>query len=1003
VSDLPSPSPSLEWVHAVAGLSRRFRTWLDKACKNYGDFLDFKAVVDNVLRRERLEELPSDERDKFIDALEEYDKVEEGLTKFVKLKGFVDFVSITDENLIKWVGDEIVSLGYCGFRERSSQYWLWDLKAEKLPYEHEKKVTDVFAFYGLETRLVVYGLRVPSQEQAESWLLEFLENVKKWPRDRLVWLIRNVYPLTDDTGGFWTVVRKVVEVESLRDVWEDIIEDWKSDVESALKKMPEFEVLKTVLASEWEAEKYLRGLAEDLEEEFLDKYGMVTADKERVKEEFYDRAVELLRERVAPEERLREVYEQIKPLVRLELVELTRAGLWKAIRWLFLHPTMELEAFASTHVFPLGFTTEEAREIALKIAEKVTRIVLRPPPPPIEHVKVLILQSVPQFVGADMKIYGPYSPGEIREMPKNNAEVLVKQGLVTYELVPPAPPTIRAYWGTSPRGLPALWVEVYVEGNLKVRGHLEVRRETREILERIINDKIRGSIVEAGLSEDILLVDPLLKLTTDLVKTLLETAPPEVLALPFEVVGSDHTHDMLVAEGWKPIISIPRLEEALKALGKGGHSTPELALEMAKRDYRPEVYDLKVVKHYALQGEFPYTVFVKSKVPPLPPPPERVSREEFYRAFDEALFEWIPHAIEGHKPGLAGRLHYEAPEFEAETLAKFSMDTVLTKWENVIAKEKEEVYGRYSHFAETAPEHAKRILGDVPERARHLAYSLVDKTDAQLFEEAKAKARVPPPELPTEEIERLRRVMRVKTDELGLEWSPQVWDSFWREYQARARELWATRRVSYLEEEIADVLKVVAPPPAIPKPRVVPPKEVPVAAPPEFFVEPIEVPKEPISPMPFPRSPATEERERLWRAFMYEMSRIGQDPYRWREAFRMHVLDRPYRLWGDLISNFKGFVEAVRTGREYRLLPLITLPMPWREEEEQRKYDAILHFIATKLYPSMDELVHALFTYGMEVTEDDVKKAVKRGYAEKNVWFTSVSKEDLESLVGEKL
>jgi hypothetical protein len=97
---------------------------------------------------------------------------------------------------------------------------------------------------------------------------------------------------------------------------------------------------------------------------------------------------------------------------------------------------------------------------------------------------------------------------------------------------PPALPTVRAYWGTSPRGLPALWVEVYVEGKLKVRGHLEVRRETREILERIINEKIKDSIVDAGLPEDILLVDPLLKVTTDLVKTLLETAPPEVLAPP---------------------------------------------------------------------------------------------------------------------------------------------------------------------------------------------------------------------------------------------------------------------------------------------------------------------------------------------------------------------------------------------------------------------------------------------------------------------------------------
>jgi len=564
------PSPSLEWVHASAGLSRRFRTWFDKACKNYGELLELGGVVANVLRRERREELTGEERTKFTDALMEYGKLEDGLSKFAKLKSFTDFVSFTDENLIKWVGDEILSLGYCGFRERSSQYWLGDYRAEKLPYEH--KVREVFAFYGLETRLQIYGLRIPSQEQAESWLFEFLENIKKWPRERLVWLIRNRYPLTDDTGGFWAVVRKIVELQSLKDVWDDFLSDWHSTVQGELKKMPQFEVLKTVLLSEWEAGNYVRDVVDEVKKELVEKYAERVADPDDVKSEFLARAKEVFLQRVTPESKIIEAYEEVKSLVPAEKLELTKAGLAKAIRWAFLHPQISLETFASGQVFPLGFTTEQAREIATKIFEKV---------------------------------------------PKK----------------PVVAPSIRAYWGTSPRGLPALWVEVYVEGKLKVRGHLEVRRETRETLEKIVNDKIKGSVVDAGLPEDILLVDPLLKETTDLVKTLLETAPPEVLAPPIKVtsIGSDYVHDSLVAEGWKPIISIPRLEEALKALGTGGHSTPELALEVAKREYSPEVYEFKVVKHYALHGEFPYTVFVREKKPPVAPPPPTVPLEQMAR------------------------------------------------------------------------------------------------------------------------------------------------------------------------------------------------------------------------------------------------------------------------------------------------------------------------------------------------------------------------------------
>lgn len=66
---------------------------------------------------------------------------------------------------------------------------------------------------------------------------------------------------------------------------------------------------------------------------------------------------------------------------------------------------------------------------------------LPPPPTPTEYVKVLILTDYPQFVGADMKIYGPYQVGEIRELPKENADVLIKQGIAgPPELKRPPPP-----------------------------------------------------------------------------------------------------------------------------------------------------------------------------------------------------------------------------------------------------------------------------------------------------------------------------------------------------------------------------------------------------------------------------------------------------------------------------------------------------------------------------------------------------------------------------------
>jgi len=426
-------SPSLELVHATASVYKRFESWLKRACKNYGDLLDWKAIVDNVLRRERAKDpaLDVEQRAKVTDAIEEYDKLDDVLLKLAKYKAFETF-GWTGENFIKWVGDETVSVGYSGLRERSAQYLLSDIVlTPELPLE--KKARDVLGFYGVE-RLAV--LRIPTREESVRELLDFLENVKKWPRDRLTWVVEKVYPL-DSSGGFWTVSQKVVALESVWDAWEDIMDSWRSKVTAELKKALQFEVLKTILMAEWEAEKYLeRDVFESVKNEFMVKYGETTEEPEKVKVEFFERAKVVLSERAPVETKIVEVYEQVKSLVPAEKVELTRAGLWKAIRWAFLHPqVLTVDAFASSWVFPLGFTTEEARAIGSAILEKV----VKKPVPLVRYTKVRFLVSLPSFVGADMKTYGPYKEGDIAEVPSDNAHVLVRKGVVSYELVPPPP------------------------------------------------------------------------------------------------------------------------------------------------------------------------------------------------------------------------------------------------------------------------------------------------------------------------------------------------------------------------------------------------------------------------------------------------------------------------------------------------------------------------------------------------------------------------------------
>jgi len=600
---------------------------------------------------------------------------------------------------------------------------------------------------------------------------------------------------------------------------------------------------------------------------------------------------------------------------------------------------------------------EEGIRDALKFYEEYRK----PPvaPAPTELVKVWILADVPQFVGADMKVYGPYSPGQVREMPRANADTLAAQNLASLL-------TIEAQ-------LSRAQAQMEQTGTLKpeyldTQGRL-TREGYRMGLTQLSTDSL-GFILENP--------DPLLPdLIEDARQERAQRAPP----IEVTTVGSDAVYDELLKEGWTTPILIPRLEEVMAGKrGTGGSSTPELALEMAMRQFNPTSYEYKVIKHYAFES-FPYVALVRSKgvvdeitevskelrqydtvgrrpplelqnraktiiqrlldeagigkceryerpkynqywgdkentvnrlldtwingwdikqsiselkctsapldtakladffldkltkagvqlpaqykgefekamdinktyeenlpliekaaddiikrMPAKAPAldvdtvniqdvfgldfektfqceyqvnfthkptgvelailkkagphaqviprkyrvwllkgltqmkidvdtveeaisrikavdiakefpeekkpavvPERVSRDEFYRAYDEALYEWIPHFIELHKPALAGNLHLEAPAFEAETVAKFSMDTVLSKWASDIAKEKETQFSRYS---ETTLEHAQRIFADVPDLARNFADGLVRKTYTELLEEAKAR------------------------------------------------------------------------------------------------------------------------------------------------------------------------------------------------------------------------------------------------------------------------
>jgi len=132
-------------------------------------------------------------------------------------------------------------------------------------------------------------------------------------------------------------------------------------------------------------------------------------------------------------------------LSKEEFMEMIRNRLDKLIKQVYpqlaleevLTPERQREADKMYEKLERIKPSEEELEKAIR--EAVKRWCLEALPAPIEHVKVRFLKEIPAIVGADMKTYGPFKEGEIAELPKPNAEALIKQEVATYELVPPPP------------------------------------------------------------------------------------------------------------------------------------------------------------------------------------------------------------------------------------------------------------------------------------------------------------------------------------------------------------------------------------------------------------------------------------------------------------------------------------------------------------------------------------------------------------------------------------
>lgn len=253
----------------------------------------------------------------------------------------------------------------------------------------------------------------------------------------------------------------------------------------------------------------------------------------------------------------------------------------------------------------------------------------------------------------------------------------------------------------------------------------------------------------------------------------------------------------------------------------------------------------------------------------------------------------------------------------------------------------------------------------------------------------------PPKELTLEEKKRLEDTFRVTlTRELGR--IPRdVMAEFRLELDAakfqpfeKAREI-----IEKLAKEIVE--RERAPPPAVVRPPVVRPPEVEVAPP---VVRPVELPKTPLSPLKFPRRPASEEIPILWDYFVYRLAEMGLDAWVFRSWFEDYIANSWFSQWEGILRNFELLMKDLEEGKPKRVF--VKVPV-WKDIPR----DPVLHLLATGRYRTMDELLEALNLYGIYLEPKDVVEIVKTEWAKtpRDSWLLVTSKGYLEKIVGQPL
>ena len=186
-------------------------------------------------------------------------------------------------------------------------------------------------------------------------------------------------------------------------------------------------------------------------------------------------------------------------------------------------------------------------------------------------------------------------------------------------------------------------------------------------------------------------------------------------------------------------------------------------------------------------------------------------------------------------------------------------------------------------------------------------------------------------------------------------------------------------------------------------------------------VKNMNVPTSPLSELPFPRRPSSEEQQILYRVFNEKVSQMGLVPSEYQRHLDTYIINCAFENWSEVQKGFKKLMGLIRSGQIFyvetgKIKPPTESWTPWKHVDDPRSLQIAITQLATthirnarfRATPcSMDVFMKDLQDIKTlhELTQERVVGLLKDAWKKRNddkdfsIYFVNIQKADMDKFI----